>query len=76
MSLNTFTGDFGKRRPKAISRVECRENGVLIQVTNKEDIEHVIIKENAVRFKLAYSLPISILELSNDFGRVGEGRLS
>ena len=34
------------------------------------------MRENAVRFKLAYSLPMLSLELSNDLGRVGEGRMS
>ena len=46
-------------------------NRVLIQVMNEEDVT----KENAVRFKLAYSLPMLNLELSNDLRRVGEGRL-
>ena len=34
------------------------------------------MKENAARFKLAYSLLILSLELSDDLGIVGEGRLS
>ena len=43
---------------------------------SKEEVEYAIMKENVVRFKLAYSLPILSLELSNDLGRVGEGRIS
>ena len=56
--------------------MECRENRVLIQVMNKEDIEGVFMKDNAVRFKLAYSSPMLSLELSDDLGRIGKGRLS
>ena len=37
-------------RSKVINQVECREDGVLIQVINKEEI--AIMKENAARFKL------------------------
>ena len=60
---------------KAISREECRENGALIQAISKEDDQRAIVKENLVRSKLACSSPILSLELSNDLGRVGEGRL-
>ena len=49
---------------------------MIIQVTNKEDVERAIIKENTARFKLAYSSPILSLELSDDLERLGEGRSS
>ena len=42
----------------------------------KEEVEHAMMKENIVKFTLAYSLPMLSLELSNDLKRVGEGRLS
>ena len=61
---------------KTISCAEHRENRVLIQVMNKEDVKRAIMKENAARFELAYSSLMLSLELSDDLGRVGEGRLS
>ena len=45
-------------------------------MSNKEEGEEAIMKENAARFKLAYSWPMLGLELSKDLGRVGEGKLS
>ena len=44
---------FWRKRMKVIKRVECRDNGVLIQVTSKAEVERVIMKENEMRFQLA-----------------------
>ena len=44
---------FGKKRMKAINRVEHRDNRVLIQVMSKTEVERVIMKENEMRFQLA-----------------------
>ena len=38
---------FGKKKLKAIKRVEYRENGVLIQAITKEEVEYAIMKENS-----------------------------
>lgn len=66
---------FGKRKLQAIYRVECRENGVLLQTTTKEAVEHAIMKENSNRFRLACSSPTLYGNLHNDLSPLGEGPL-
>ena len=41
---------FGKKKMKSINKVEHREDGVLMQASSKEDVEHAIMKENSTRF--------------------------
>ena len=41
---------FGKKKMKSINNVEHRENGVLMQTSTKEEVEHAIMKENSNRF--------------------------
>ena len=49
---------FGKRRLKSIKAIEYIQDGCLIKMSKKIEIEREIMKENEVWFKLAYSLPI------------------
>ena len=67
---------FGKRKLQAIKRVECRENGVLLQTTTKKAVEHAIMKENSAQFRLACSSPTLDGNLHNDLGPSGEGPLA
>ena len=66
---------FGKKKLKAIKRVEYRENGVLIQAITKEEVEFAIIKENSARFRLAYSSPILDSKMCCKLGPSGEDPL-
>ena len=59
-----------------INRVEYRDNGVLIQVTSREEVERAIIKENETRFKLAYSFLMLNSDMCVDLGLSGEGFLT
>ena len=61
---------------KAINRVECRDNGALIQVSSKVEVERVIMKENETRFKLAYSLLMLNSDMCIDLELSGEGSLA
>lgn len=38
---------FGKEKMKSINKVECKEEGTLVQVVTKEDAENAIMKENS-----------------------------
>ena len=67
---------FGRSRLNAINRVEYRENGELVQVTTKEEIENDIMIENSSRFRLAYSSPLLDDELCEEVDLSGEGGLS
>ena len=66
---------FGKRRMRAIDRVEFRDGSDLVQVCNKTDVEAAIMKENTGRFKLAYSSPFLNDNLLEQLGISGEGPL-
>ena len=57
---------------KAINRVECRDNGALIQVSSKVEVERVIMKENETRFKLAYLSSMINSHIHTDIGISGE----
>ena len=59
-----------------INRVEYREDGVLIQVNTKEEVENAVIQENSSRFRLAYSALILEDGLCTELGLSGEGDLS
>ena len=59
-----------------INRVEYREEGVLIQVNIKEEVENIVMQENSSRFRLAYSALILKDELCVELGLSGEGDLS
>ena len=65
-----------KKQMKAISRVEYRDNRMLIQVKSKVEVERVITKENEIRFKLAYSSLILNGETHAELGFSGEGFLT
>ena len=67
---------FGKKKLKAIKRVEYRENGVLIQAITKEEVEYAIMKENSARFRLAYSSPTLDSKMCYALGPSGEGPLA
>ena len=58
---------------KAINRVENKEEGVLVQVTTKSEIENAIMKENSLRFRLACSSPLLENTLYEELGPSGEG---
>ena len=60
----------------AINRVEYREDGILIQVNTKEEVENAVIRENSSRFRLAYSALILKDRLCAELGLSGEGNLS
>lgn len=66
---------FGKQRMKSINKVEFKEEGVLVQVVTKEEVENAIMKENSSRFRLACSSPLLNDELSAELGLSGEGNL-
>ena len=67
---------FGKKKMKSINNVEYRDNGVLIQTSTKEELEHAIMKENSNRFRLAYTSPTLEGNLHHELGPSGEGPLS
>ena len=67
---------FGKRKLKAINRVEYREGGELIQVSIKNEVENSIMRENSSRFRLAYSALILDDNNCKELGPSGEGKLS
>ena len=67
---------FGKQKMKSINKVEHVEEGNLVQVVTKEEVENAIMKENSSRFRLAYSSPLLNDELSEELGLSGEGSLS
>lgn len=67
---------FGKRKMKSIRSVEYRDNGVLIQASSKEEVEHAIMKENSSRFRLAYTSLLLEGNLHHELGPSGEGPLS
>ena len=60
---------------KAINIV-CRNNGVLIQVMSKVEVERAIMKENEIRFKLTSSFPMLNSDICVDLGLSGEGLLT
>ena len=60
----------------AINRVEYREEGILIQVNTKEEVENAVIRENSSRFRLTYSALILEDRLYIELGLSGEGDLS
>ena len=51
------------------------EQEELIQVSNKDEIECIIRKENARQFKLAYSLSLLEGDLYKELEILGEGKL-
>ena len=61
---------------KFINKVECREEGILVQVVPKEEVENAIMKENSSRYRLACSSPLLDDELCEELGLLGEGNLS
>ena len=67
---------FWRKRIKVIKRVECRDNGVLIQVTSKAEVERVIMKENKKRFKLTRSSLMLNSDMCVDLGLLEEGSLT
>ena len=60
----------------AINQVEYREEGVLIQVNTKEEVENTVIRENSSRFRLAYFTLILEDGLHIELSLSGEGNLS
>ena len=38
---------FGKQKMKSINKVEHREEGTLVQVVTKEEVENAVMKENS-----------------------------
>ena len=50
-------------------------NSAFIQVTNEEEAERAIVKENTARFKFAYSSLMLGAELHEYLGRVDKGKL-
>ena len=46
---------FGYRKMNAINRVEYGEEGALIQISIKEEVENAVMQENSSRFRLVYS---------------------
>ena len=67
---------FGKRKLKAINRVEYRKGRELIQVSTKNEVENTIIRENSSRFRLAYSALILEDNICEELSPSGEGNLS
>ena len=67
---------FGKQKMKAINRVKCKEDGVLVQVTTKSEVKNVMMKENPLRFRLAHSSPLLETNLCEELGPAGEGTLT
>ena len=55
--------------------MEYKEEGVLIQVITKEEVENMIMKENSLQFALLYSSPILEDDLYEALGPLGEGSL-
>ena len=60
----------------AINRVKYREDGILIWVNTKEEVENAVIRENSSRFRLAYSALILEDRLCAELGLLREGDLS
>ena len=67
---------FGCQKIKAMNRVEYREEGVLIQINTKEEVENTVMRENSSRFRLTYSALILEDRLCTELGLSGEGDLS
>ena len=65
-----------KQKINSISKVECKEQGMLVQVTTKKEVETAIMKENLLQFELACSSLLLEDNLSNDLGLSGEEHLS
>ena len=61
---------------KLIDKVEYYEQGELIQISAKDKVECIIIKEKTGRFKLAYLLSLLEGDLCNELGISGESKLS
>ena len=61
---------------KSINKVEHKEEGTLVQVVTKKEVENAIMKENSSRFRLACSSPLLDNKLSEEMGLLGEGDLS
>ena len=59
-----------------INRVECEEDGELVQVATKEEIENSIMIENSSRFRLVHSSPLLDDELCKELDLSGEEDLS
>ena len=59
-----------------INWVEYREEGVLIQVNKKEEVENAVIRENFSRFRLIYFTLILEDRLCAELGLLEEGDLS
>ena len=74
--LKRCNSTFGKHKLKAINRVEYREDGELIQVSTKNEVENAKMKENLSRFRLAYSSLILEENMCKELGPSGEGNLS
>ena len=57
---------FGHYRLKVTNRVEHREDGELVQVNTKEEVENAMIKENSLRFRPTCSLQVLDNEISKE----------
>ena len=67
---------FGERKMKSINNVEHRDNGVLMQASSKEEVEHAIMKEKSNRFRLTCISPTLEGNRCHKLGLSGEGLLS
>ena len=62
---------FGKKRMKSISSVEYLVNGTVIRLSTKLEIEEATMKENSLRFRLAYSSSLFYREAIKLIGSYG-----
>ena len=61
---------------KSIDKVEYYKQGELIQVSMKDKVEYIIIRENRGQFKLAHLLPLLEGDLYEELSILGKGKLS